>query len=120
MAGSREAEAQNLVADREFGDPGPGRRHDTGEVAALTGGKGGGEHLMHRPPPDAGLAGVDSGGTNLDHHLALAGCRHFDISHVQHVTAPVTVEPYGARHCSRHLDLLTARIEPVSPSPSPA
>src|SRR5262249_30516626 len=36
----------------------------------------------------------------------------FDVCHVQHFTAPVTVEPYGARRRSRHLDLLTSRTDP--------
>ena len=48
------------------------------------------------PTADAGLAGVDPGGTNLDHHLARAGRRHVDVCHIQHITPPVAVEPHRA------------------------
>ena len=64
---------------------------------------------MHRTDPDAGFAGVDPRGANLDHDLARAGRRHVDVRHIQHLTAAVTVEPYGARPRkpgSRHLVLL--------------
>ena len=117
MAGPAEAEPQDLVADGELGDPGSDRSHDAGEVAALAGRKGGGEHVMQRARSDGGLAGIDPGGANFDHHLARPGRRHLHVRHVQHVPATVTVEPYGTRHRSRHLALLTPRIRPY---PTPA
>ncbi len=107
VAGPAEAEPKDLVADGELADLGSYRGHDAGKVATLAGRKRGGEHVMQRPDSDGGLPGVDPGRTNLDHHLAPAGRRHIDVDHIQHLTAPVTVELYGARHRSRHLELLT-------------
>ncbi len=82
VGGSAEAEPQHLVADVELGDVGPDGGHHTRKVAALAGRKRGGEHLVHRPDPDAGLAGIDAGGAHLDHHLARAGRRHIDVRHI--------------------------------------
>ena len=65
----------------------------------------------------AASPGLIPAGANLDDHLTLAGCRHFDSRQVQHVAVPVTVEPHSARRCSRHVDLLTARIETFCPAP---
>ena len=98
MAGPPKAESQDLVADRELGDVGTHSGHHTGKVTALAGREGGRKHLMHRTDPDAGLAGVDPRGANLDQDLARAGRRHLDVRHIQHLTAPVTVELYGTRN----------------------
>ena len=92
VAGTLKAEPEYLVSDSEIADPVPDLDDNAGQVAALAGGKGGGELLMQCAGADSRLTGIDPGGANLDEHLAFTGRRHIDVGHVQHIAPAVAVE----------------------------
>ncbi len=87
------AEPEHLVTDGEIADAVADFDDDAGQVAALAGGKGSRELLVQRAGADAGLAGIDAGGANLDEHLAGAGFGPLDIGDVEDVGPAVTIEP---------------------------
>src|SRR5947209_3531808 len=102
VAGPAEAEAEHLVAGREFRHPCPDVDDDAGQIAALPRRERRGKHLLQRTDPNSRLTGVDSSSANLDEHLTITGYRHVDIGYVQHIASAVAVETHRARFRSGH------------------
>ena len=66
VAGAPHGEPHHLVADRVTADTGTESRHDSRQVAALTGGKRCWKQVVQRAAPDHSLTRIDSGCFDLD------------------------------------------------------
>lgn len=98
MAGPPVSEAQHLITHRKAPDVRAGLHHDTGQIAALPGGKRRRPASVQRARADVRLAGLNPGRADLDQHLPGTGHRPFHILHPQHIDPAVLVKPHRP-HC---------------------
>src|ERR1700730_14247767 len=98
LAGPIVGEPDDLVADRNVLDCAADFLDETGEVAALSGGKRRGPPVGKGALSDRGLARIDTSSLDPDENLARSWDRSVDLHNAKDINSAVPVEP----HCTRH------------------